>query len=305
MLAQAQAEADEERGALAGKEAVARASEARLAQARAGLRRAEETVAAIEQAMARREASARLGRLQDQLARGEEAEAKRREAAAAAGAIGMSREAVAELEELGKSADRAKAQLDAASVRIGLEPEGARAVTVDGRPHEGELSLRLSRDSELWLEGFGKVTVRPGGGVPDLARRAAATAAALDSRLREHAVADVAHARAELQRRIDGQRTAEDLRKLVETIAPQGLDALRQEIESRRALLARPVSAAAAACAEATAAILDDGPAREGRRRGPRGGGRQRRQAGRSRPRRGGPQARDRGGARGGSQDQP
>jgi hypothetical protein len=256
-LATAQAAAEEGRGVLAREDVAASAAEQRLDHTRTALRDAERRVRAIERAIARRQAIERLAKLEEQLAAAEDAEAMRREALATAAAVPIGKDDLPELEGLQQDLDRARAQLETASVRIAFAPEGGRAVSVDGARHDGEAPLLLSRDAELALEGFGRLTVRPGGGIGDLARRAEDAARALAHRLEQHGHASVASAKAAWQRKVDAQREAETQRKIVAAFVPEGLESLRQVIERERGVAAQPVPEADAAPDGATGAMLD------------------------------------------------
>ncbi len=256
-LAKAAAAADEAQGVLAGEEERARSVEDRLEKARAALRRAEERVLAIERAIGRQAAIERLSKLEKQLSAAEAAEAKRREALAAAAAVPIGDKDVGELETLQATLDRARARLEAAGVRIAFAPEGGRSVSVDGVPHDQGLPLRLSRDAELRLEGYGRLVVRPGGGVDELARQVDDAVRALDRSLERHGFADVAEAKAALRSRAEARREAETQGRIVAVIAPEGLDGLRQRIGRERAVAEKPAPDAVAA-ADATEAALDE-----------------------------------------------
>ncbi len=135
-LARAEEAAEEARAILASQEAKARSAEDRLDMARMALRQAEGRVGAIEQAIARQAAIERLAKLEEQLSAAEAAEAKRREALAAAAALPVVEKDVADLEALQTALDRAQARLEAAEVRIAFLPESERSVSVDGAPHD-------------------------------------------------------------------------------------------------------------------------------------------------------------------------
>ena len=257
-LAGTEEAAEEARGILAGEEGRARSAEDRLERARTALRQAEERVAAIEQAIGRRAAIERLSKLEEQLSAAEAAEAKRRGAVAAVAAVSVGEKDIAELETLQATLDRARARLEAAGVRIAFLPEGERSASVDGVPHDQERPLRLSRDAELRLEGYGRLVVRPGGGVGELARQAEDAARALALGLERHGFPGVAEARAALRDKSEARREAETQGKIVAAIAPEGLDGLRQAIGRERAVAARPAPDAVAAAIDAPEAALDE-----------------------------------------------
>jgi DNA repair exonuclease SbcCD ATPase subunit len=257
-LARTEEAAEEARGYLAGEEGRARSAEDRLERARAALRETEERVRVIELAIERQAAVARLSKLEEQLSAAEAAEATRREALAAAAAVPIGDKDVGELEALQAALDRARARLDAAGVRIAFLPEGERWVSVDGAPHDQAVPLRLSRDAELRLEGYGRLVVHPGGGIGELARQAAEAARALERGLERHGFPGVAEAKTALRAKAEARREAETQGRIVAAIAPEGMESLRQAIGRERAVSAPPAPEAVAAAACATEAELDE-----------------------------------------------
>ena len=127
---------------------------------------------------------------------------------AAAAALPVVEKDIADLETLQTTLDRAQARLEAAEVRITFLPESERSVSVDGAPHNTGMPLRLSRDAELRLEGYGRLVVRPGGDVGEPARRAEDAARALARDLARHGFRSVAEAKAALRSKADAMREA-------------------------------------------------------------------------------------------------
>ncbi|WP_170937334.1 MULTISPECIES: AAA family ATPase [Rhodomicrobium] len=255
-VAAAQSEADDRRALLARHEAAAAGAEANFAEARKARQQADDRVRAMEQAIAHAQAAALLRDLDERLTAAENAEAKRREHTAAAEAITIRKPDIAALEKLQSESDRARLQLEAASVRIAFEPEGARGVSVDGEAHDAGEPLRLSRDAVLELQGYGRLRIHPGGGVEALRQAADAAAASLKDRLAKLGFADLAAAREALARGVSARQEADALAKTIAALAPQGLDVLRQSVESQRNLAERPLTEMAAAITEASDARL-------------------------------------------------
>ncbi len=256
-LARTEEAAEEARGILAGEEGRVRSAEDRLERSRAASRQAEEHVGAVEQAIGRQAAIARLSKLEEQFSAAEAAEGKRREALAAAAAVQVGEKDIGDLEKLQATLDRARARLDAAGVRIAFVPDGERSVSVDGAPHDQATPLRLSRDAEVRLEGYGRLVVRPGGGVGELARQVEDAARTLDRSLARHGFPGVAEARAAVRSKSDAAREAETQGRIVAAIAPGGLDGLREAIGCERPAAERPAPEAVAA-AGATEATLGE-----------------------------------------------
>ena len=214
--------------------ALARTAEQRLTDSRARLKALADAVAKVERELARRKAADELVKIAEQLAEASAADEKRREALALAASVTLTEQDVAALEELRRELDKARAQLDAASVRITFEPDGARAITVDGAAHDAARPLALSNDARLHLEGFGTLLVRPGGGVDALARRVEAARQALDARLQAVGFATIADAAAAVQRKRRAEQEAAAHKRLMNALAPKGLDALRDQVEGQK-----------------------------------------------------------------------
>ncbi|MCW6510688.1 AAA family ATPase [Lichenifustis flavocetrariae] len=238
------------------RELALREAEARLKAARQTRETAEARGQAIEEALLRRRAQAGLTAQESTLAAAEAQMLQRREALARAEATTIDAETVTALVAAERAADRARAELEAASVQIAFEPDGVRQVTVDGVAYPpGEL-LSLARDAVLLLEGFGRLVLRPGGGTAALARKAEAAERVLRDALQRHGVPSVAEAQRALQARAAAQAEVASLTKAVAALAPQGIETLRQGVETERARLARPLGAAAAAFKDTADGLL-------------------------------------------------
>jgi chromosome segregation ATPase len=254
--ASALAEAEEVRAVLARHEAAAETADAAFRQARAVKQGADDLVRALEQAIAQKQATTLLVRIEEQVKAAEEADAGRRERIAVAQSITIRREDLAALEKLQAAADRARLQLEAASVQIAFKPDGARAVTVEGERHDPSRKLFLSRDVVLHLEDFGRVEIHPGGGVEDLREKMDAAASAMAERLAGLAYADIAAARGALRDRDTALQEAAALQNSIAALAPKGLDVLRQSTDSQRLIAQRPVIPLAARLCDISDAAL-------------------------------------------------
>ncbi|TNC53002.1 hypothetical protein FHG66_01565 [Rubellimicrobium rubrum] len=236
----AQVESRSVAGLLAAQAAASEKQAQRLRGLREELVSAGAQVGHLEQALRRGRAREDLRRLETQLSGAEEADRLRREALNVVRSIRITPATLREIEGLQQRLDRATAQRQAASVRIDFTPEQGRRAQVDGRAHDPATPVWLSQDSDLTLEGYGRLRVHPGGGARDLVQQSEEAERVLMERLHADGVADLAQARSELQRRLAGEQEAQAQLRLIEALAPQGLDALRQEVESQRALLAQP-----------------------------------------------------------------
>ncbi len=255
---EAEARAKEARDLLAVASATARRAAEVLGTDRAALQQADGQVAAVEEALARGRAEEEQAKLAAQVEACEEAEGRRRAALAAAEAIALTAKDLAEIEDLAREADRRRARQEAASVRIDLAPDGAQTILVNGQAHAPNAPLRLSQETELSLEGFGRLRIHPGGGLGDLAREAEDAARALADRLRTAGLSSPAEARQALQRKQEAQQEAATQRSIAAALAPQGPETLAQAVVTLRAALNRPLSPAALRLGSATEADLTE-----------------------------------------------
>ncbi len=257
---------DEALAALARLEAVAAEAAARLDAAMQAERQATERLRGMEQALARRQAAQAVERLTGQLKLAEQADDARRKALALSQASTLTAEDVAALEKLERAVEQARMRLEAASVRITLHPQGAQAAHLDGKPVETGTELSLSRDTRLFLEGYGEIGIHPGGGTEELAQAAEEVRQELDKALRRLELADVAAARAALRQQEAARAEVKTHGATLAALAPAGIEALRQEL-ARNALLAEggeaemegcepaDIEAARRECGEAAAAL--------------------------------------------------
>lgn len=257
-LARAQQQATEARALLARQQALAEADERRLALARTAGRSAGERLDVLQRAADRQRRSEALRALETQLNEAERCAARRREilAGTQAGSPVGAKE-IAELEALQRALDQARSRLEAASVQIVFKPDGQREIALDGASVPPGQPVLLSRDAVLTLEGFGRLSVRPGGGVELLARTSEDAARRLNERLRALGLASVAEGRSVLARKTEAEFEAASLAKLLSVLAPSGLEALRQSVEAERAALARMLLEGTQAQGQVDAAAID------------------------------------------------
>jgi hypothetical protein len=251
----AQSEAEDARELSARHAAKADAAEVELRRQRELRVAAEERLRALEKAAARRAARVRLAEIEEALGEAEKADSRRRSLVASVEASPLSADAVGSLERLQGAVDRTTFLMDAASVRITFESE--RPVTVDGRKVEGKASLTLSRDAVLDLEGFGRLFIHPGGGIEPLREAAEQARARLAGELRKLGVASVEEAKDKQRRCKEAELEATALAGTVAALAPRGLDALRQAVESARTQVSIPLHEPASALEDVGSAGLE------------------------------------------------
>jgi energy-coupling factor transporter ATP-binding protein EcfA2 len=225
-------EAKDGEAALARADGIGKAMAVRVKEARLARETAAERLDAIEQAIARLAARQAHERA---LAKWREAEAvagKRRDAMAAAAALAVTKKDVAEIDRLRADFDGARIKRDAASVQIAFEPAAGGTVVVDGADHPAGRPLLLSSDAVLDLGGFGRLSIRPGGGVEALARAVDEAERRLGDRLKKLGYASRDAAAAALAQKLDAEGEAAAQKRIFDSMAPEGLEPLRLEVQT-------------------------------------------------------------------------
>ncbi len=220
------------KAALVQLEEVARSTSRRWAELRAAREKADLQLAALEQNLARQAAVQTLQRAAARLNEAESVATKARDALAASGALRVTKKDVADLDRIAADLSGARIKRDAASVQITFEPVADNGVTLDGASHPAERPLRLSRDAVLDLGGFGRLQIRPGGGVEALARAVEAAERHLATKLRELGQASREAAADALARKLELDGEAAGHKRVLATLAPEGLEALRLETQT-------------------------------------------------------------------------
>ena len=176
---------------------------------------------------------------QTRLAKAKAADKAATDLMARANASPFTPEALEELRRLDRDAHEAGARLEAVATRIEFDPEEGRRALIDGAPVETE-TITLTESTRIELEGFGRVQVTPGG--EDLSsRREAAEAAVgeLKRALDEHGAPDLDAAARQATERQTWLKDAEIHQNAVESQAPEGLDALGENVAELEAEVAR------------------------------------------------------------------
>jgi hypothetical protein len=232
----------EAQGQLTRLEQVALQAASRSTMAETAVRDADDLVRRIEQAAARRQAGEAAERLARQVLAAEAADQSRLRAEAIIAAEALTPQDLAQLEALARASDQARLRLDAASVRITLLPDGSQSARIEGGTAPAEPEFLLSRDTTLVLEGYGRMHIQPGGGIAELGRSVELADQALSRELARLGQADLLSARLALQRVAEARAEAKIHAQSLKGLAPNGLEALRQEL-ARSALLAGAESA--------------------------------------------------------------
>ena len=250
----------------------AQAAAAALAQAEQELTLARERHAAHVAAEAATQELASLGaRVRDaqaDIARLRQAVAQAQAAQAAAEAARTAREREARFEEPRLQAlRRAEQALEALRVQqkavatrlsFGFSAPG---IQLDGQPLAGEGERLLTEAARLDIPGVGWLRIEPGGrDLQTLASDLVRAQGAHQQLLRELGVDSLAQAEQAWLRRSAAERELSDARKALTIHAPQGLDALRGELQAREQTFARDQDRLAALRAQQSAAVPAPAP---------------------------------------------
>ena len=195
-------------------------------------------LAAAHEARERREAlTDELVRLEKQVETIDRAEAARQAAEVAIAEARIEPVQLEKLEKLAEALAMARHRLAAASVRLTLMPEAGATLRLDGTT-EPAGEVMLSRDAVLEIAGYGRIAVHPGGGVGTLRDQVAVAERRFADALGVLGVADLEGARRRLEQRQQAEADRGQQRKLLETLAPEGVASLRERLGRLRAELA-------------------------------------------------------------------
>ncbi len=254
----------------------ATACEPRHRQAQDAERAARETLQAARQAQARAEQRRQLDALVEQhaalsatQAMASDAHRQLDERQRDAERLRVDDATLRELRALDKRRHEVQVQLDTVATRLRFTLLPGAAVTIDGKPLTDtdtdtdtetgtgtgtgdsdadadadvalqRLSRTITRRTELTLPGLGGLTIEPGGKDLDaLARERDELDAGVAQRLRQAGVADLAALDTRAEQYRARRADAESSRKLLATLAPQGLEVLSQRCHALEAQIER------------------------------------------------------------------
>ncbi|MCW4113903.1 AAA family ATPase [Aurantimonas sp. MSK8Z-1] len=128
------------------------------------------------------------------------------------------------------------ARLSVAAPVIGFEPvDPARVRDAAGAPVDVTAPLRVTTGTVFVLEGFGRITIEPGGDAESLRRESEAADRDLAALLARHRVASLDDARARLAAAAERRSEIGTLGARLEALLPEGEEATRNELERLRA----------------------------------------------------------------------
>jgi DNA repair exonuclease SbcCD ATPase subunit len=224
----------EKEKALADVKAEKDKAETAFASAKSDLARAEATLTASERDVQRARVNQEVGTLTDRLKKAKQSKREGDALRAEAATIRINQKTLAELRGLEKSADLARIRLQTIATRLELFPEPGREARLEDVVVAADQPLLLTEPARLALEGFGGVTVTPGG--EDLSSRrndAESAADTLAKALERHGIADTSAADKLFGKRADLLMKAARHDATVKAHAPAGIDILEREIERK------------------------------------------------------------------------
>ncbi len=175
----------------------------------------------------------------------------------------MTKTALAEFDQLQARLDEARAASHMSAVEVDFRPVAGRTALIGGMAHPAGVPLRLTHATEINLEGFGALLIRPGGDAAARGRAEASAQQALLAALTPLGVPDLETARTTWAKAEEDRAESRAQAQIVAGLAPDGLDALRAHVVARRALVAdggdeggvEEMEAARAELAEAMSAV--------------------------------------------------
>lgn len=217
-----------------------------VAAARTALDRAVAQMQRVAAREARETKRRELEQLQQKLAAAEKADAAVAEAQKAAEAIRVTPADLERLRGLEHDLRTLQVRADAVATAIDLHPDDGRAASMNDAPLDPREPVRLARPATLRLEGYGALTITPGGeDIGGLAAAIEAAAETLKTGLADAGCDSLDEAsrlverQAELRREIERQTSERDIR------TDGNLDALRRTVGDLKTALTAEAAPAA------------------------------------------------------------
>jgi len=172
-------------------------------------------------------------RLNARLEEARGADAERRRCVSERAALRVTEEAVSMLKQVERDRDLAEERLHAAATRVVYRLESGAVVKLGEEPLAGDGSVRLTRSTELRIEGIGRFTVIPGGEDLDALRRKVEQAdRRLGQGLSEVGTDSVASAESILRRSGEIDNQASQQAAILKGLAPAGLQVLEDQLSA-------------------------------------------------------------------------
>lgn len=138
-------------------------------------------------------------------------------------------------------------RLDAVATSIEFDLVDGASLCIDGDTIAGQARRTVVNRTQIEIEGIGRVVIAPGGeNLDQLAASRSALSAELDALLRQLGVAGVAEAEQRAQQAEQRARDARATQKVLDALAPKGVDTLEAELTARTTRLSEVRTAIAA-----------------------------------------------------------
>ncbi|WP_185983085.1 AAA family ATPase [Aureimonas mangrovi] len=207
-------------------------AQAALDEARARLAAAETAAGAGRRAAERVRLAEDAQRLRRDLATARELAERLRALAEGAPASSIDERAVKALEAAERERREAEIRLSVAAPVVVFAPRDGRTIKrADGEAVAAGAEIRVGEAAEFALEGFGSLSVRPGGSAGELAATLRSARAREAELLHAGGVVSAAEARAMLAKGEERAREAASLRADLARAAPNGIDALAHSLD--------------------------------------------------------------------------
>ncbi len=237
--------AQEKENSLAKVKAEKDNAETVFGKAKRGLGRAEAFLSACERDLQRARIQGELKALAGRLDKAKESKQLGDTLRVQAASIPIDEDEIKRLRALEKTADLARIRLLTVATKLEFSPEAERTALLGDRSLSPNEPLLLTEKADLVLEGFGTLTVTPGG--EDLSSRRSDSESAsneLEKALKRLGVADASSAEKLLKKRVDLLTKAGNHDAAAAAHAPNGIEILHQEAE-RKTLQLRELSGGA------------------------------------------------------------
>lgn len=210
--------------------------------AEAKLKEAKKLLGTAQRAEEARRAAKRYGKLSQQLTLAEEAEQHARAKRATAKALGVEQADVRELERLSRNVEKAENALNAVSTRLRMnyEPDSSARASIGSEVLKDGAELRLEQSAAVVIDGVGSLSVTPGSpdSGTDARHRLDLALNALSEKLVKLNCETIEIARQRRDERAELLRDAKLDESVVQIRAPEGLEALRIDVERLKDMLA-------------------------------------------------------------------
>lgn len=211
-------------------------AQATESRAREALERVRVVSSRAERARAVDELDGARGALTDTLSRAREARAQCTRLQAEAEALTITSADLKALKQGTEELRDVSVRLDAAATTLEFDLVDGKAVRLGDEDVAGHARRTVLRRTELAIDGVGRIAVQPGGAdIPTLTAQRDRLSAAVNALLQELRVANVAEAEERARQAAQRWEEAKASRRVLDALAPKGVEALEAELAARTA----------------------------------------------------------------------